>query len=119
MKIKLGIDITYIPKFEKLMKNKSFISKTFSKQEIKNPKDYNPKHLAGIFAAKEAFFKAINKGQTIRPKWHDIEIKKQKNKKPVLLISNDLKKKAKIQEVDLSISHDKDYAIAAIICIIK
>ena len=119
MNIKLGVDIIHISKFKKLMKNKDFISKIFNKEEIKNPKNYNPEHLAGIFAAKEAFFKAINKGQTIRPKWHDIEIKTQKNKKPIFIISNDFKKKSKIQEIDLSISHDKDYAIAAVICIVK
>lgn len=112
MHTKLGIDIVYIPQFERLMKNKNFINKVFHKSEIS--KTYNSEHLAGIFAAKEAFFKATNK---IKPRWHDIEIKNKKNGKPELLLSSNLKKQ--INETDLSISHDKEYAIAAVICQIK
>ena len=48
MHTKLGIDIVYIPRFEKSMKNKSFINRVFNKSEIS--KKYNPEHLAGIFA---------------------------------------------------------------------
>jgi holo-[acyl-carrier protein] synthase len=115
MHTKLGIDITHIQRFERLMQNKSFIKKVFHRSEIS--KKYNSEHLAGIFAAKEAFFKAVNKKQKINPKWHDVEVKNGKNGKPELLISKNLQKY--INETDVSISHDKDYAIAAVICQIK
>ena len=55
--MKLGIDIVHIPEFEKLMQDRGFIKRVFHESELK---DYRAEHLAGIFAAKEAFFKAIN-----------------------------------------------------------
>lgn len=111
MKTKLGIDIVHISRFKKLMENKGFIRKVFHISETRN---YKPEHLAGIFAAKEAFFKAMNKNPNSN--WLKVEVKNKKTGNPMLVISNDLKKKAKIQEADISISHDKDYAIAAVIC---
>ena len=111
MKTRLGIDIVHISKFKKLMENRDFIKKVFHISEVRN---YRPEHLAGIFATKEAFFKAINKNPN--PNWLEVEVKNKKTGLPVLAISNELKKKAKIKEAGISISHDKDYAIAAVIC---
>jgi len=108
MKIKTGIDIVYIPKFEKLMENEGFIKKVFHASECSN---YNAEHLAGIFAAKEAFFKAVNK----KPQWLKIEVKNKKTGKPILLAKE---LKGKIKDIDISISHDKDYAIATV-CLIE
>ncbi|MBI4155091.1 holo-ACP synthase [Candidatus Woesearchaeota archaeon] len=103
----IGIDIVYIPNIKKLMQNEVFIKKTFHSSETKT---FTPEHLAGIFAAKEAFFKAINK----KINWLNIEIKKEKSGKPNLTISTELKDKLKIQNIYLSISHDNDYAIAQV-----
>ncbi|MBM3232351.1 holo-[acyl-carrier-protein] synthase [Candidatus Pacearchaeota archaeon] len=113
MKTKIGIDIVYIPRFKALMQNKSFINKVFHASEIQ---DYRPEHLAGIFAAKEAFFKSLDK-KTLD--WLAVEIKNKKNKKPKLLVSSELRNKAKIKDIDLSISHDKDYAIASVMVLLK
>lgn len=99
--MKIGTDIVHIPRFGKLMGNEGFIKKVFHPSEYRN---YKAEHLAGIFAAKEAFFKAINK----KPGWLRVEIRKQRTDRPVL--SNDLK----IEVADVSISHDKDYAIATV-----
>ena len=110
MNIKLGTDIVYIPRFEKLMKNEKFMKRVFHPSECK---DYRMEHIAGIFAAKEAFFKAINK----KPGWLKIEVKKEKTGKPKLVISNDLD--VRIMDIDISISHDKDYAMAAVSLLIK
>ena len=103
MSIKTGVDIVYIPKFENLMKNETFIKKVFHTSEHKN---YKSESLAGIFAAKEAFFKALNK----KPDWLKIEIKKEKSGRP-FIIQNELE----VEDIDLSISHDNDYAIAQVI----
>lgn len=82
---KLGVDLVYIPRFEKLMQDKAFIEKVFLKSEIS---DCRPEHLAGLFAAKEAFFKAANK-IGVKPKWLEIEIKTQKKGSPILIMSNE------------------------------
>ena len=103
--MKLGTDIVHIPRFEKLMENEGFIKKVFHNSECKN---YTREHLAGIFAAKEAFFKAANR----KMDWLDIEIKNDSSGKPIITLSNELKE---VEVVDVSISHDRDYALAAVL----
>ncbi len=105
--IKAGLDIVYIPKIRRLMQNKNFIRKVFHKSEIKN---FTAEHLAGIFAVKEAFFKALGK----KINWHLIEIKKEKSGKPKINFSNEIKKNLKNTSIEISISHEKDYAIALV-----
>jgi holo-[acyl-carrier protein] synthase len=106
MNIKTGIDIIHIDNIRKL--SESSISKLFTSKELT---DTRPDHLAGIFAAKEAFFKAIG----AEPKWLEIEINKEKSGRPYIVIFNELKKN--IRSSDLSISHDGNYAIASVIII--
>ncbi len=108
MKLKIGVDIIYIPKFKKLLKNEYFINKVFHKTETKR---YEIQHLAGIFATKEAFFKALGEN----PKWLDVEI--ISNGKPKINLVSKYKKI--IKNLDISISHDKDYAIANVIIELK
>jgi phosphopantetheine--protein transferase-like protein len=102
----IGTDIVYIPKIKKQLENISFLEKIFHPSELKN---LRPEHLAGILAAKEAFFKAINQ----KPKWLDIEVIYEKTARPKLRLSKELEKN--IKNIDVSISHDKDYAAAFVI----
>jgi phosphopantetheine--protein transferase-like protein len=99
--MKIGIDTIQLPNFKEKIKTID-IAKIFSEKElIRN----NPQHLAGIFAAKEAFFKAIGK----KIDWLDIEIEYDKLGKPTL-------KTAFINgNTDLSISHDGDTVVAVVI----
>lgn len=110
-KIKTGIDIVYTPRIEKIIENKSALNKIFSKKELKI---INPEHLAGIFALKEAFFKALNQ----KPKWLSIEITNKKNGAPKINLSDELKIKNLI-DISYSISHDNEYAIANVVILTK
>ena len=99
----LGIDIVYLPEFQTKMKNSS-LEKVFLSTELSQ----NPtlESLAGIFAAKEAVFKAIGKKED----WLSVWIEKNKNGKPqlkTLLFDN-------TQKIELSISHAGEYAIAIV-----
>lgn len=99
----LGIDIVYLPEFKTKMKNYP-LEKVFSPFELSQNK--SQESLAGIFAAKEAFFKAIGKKED----WLSVWIEKNKDGKPeiksVLLKNN--------QKVEVSISHAGDYAVAIV-----
>ncbi len=100
----LGIDIVYLPEFEKKLKNLS-MDKVFLSNELSQNK--SSESLAGIFAAKEAFFKAIGSKMS----WLDVWIEKTKEGKPfiksVLIKEN--------QKTEVSISHAGDYVIAVVI----
>ena len=63
--------------------------------------------LAGTFAVKEAFFKAIGRKEN----WLEVWIEKEKSGRPVLhstLVNAN-------QKVDISISRAGDYAVAAVL----
>ncbi len=111
MQLKTGIDIVHIPRIEKLIENKSTINKIFSKKELKIP---TPEHLAGIFALKEAFFKAIK----TKPRWLDIEITNKPNGAPKIKLSREIKIK-NLTDICCSISHDNEYAIANVTILLK
>ncbi len=97
--MRVGCDIVQIKRFENI--GEETLYKIFHKQELKNRR---AETLAGIFAAKEACKKVFNDLH-----WHDIEIIKENNGKPSLIINKEIK------NCDLSISHDGDYAMAVFI----
>ena len=105
MSILIGTDLVHIPRIEKLFQNPEAVKKVFHPSELKNTR---PEHLAGVFAAKEAFFKALQ----IKPKWLAVEIKTKRSGKPELRFNSDLSKEQ--LEADVSISHDGEYAIAVV-----
>lgn len=119
MKICCGTDIIEIERIKKSIEDekvgKSFIDRVYTKKEIEyceSKKAQKYQHYAARFAAKEAAFKAIS--DQIKDKysitWKDIEITNNEQGRPKLnLIGIDLKN---IEDIDLSISHCKEYAVA-------
>ena len=119
MKICCGTDIIEIERIKAIIEDKktgnTFIEKIFTKKEIEyceSKKNQKYQHYAARFAAKEAAFKAIS--EQIENKyaidWKDIEIINDKQGRPKLnLIGIDLDN---IEDIDLSISHCKEYAVA-------
>lgn len=99
--MEIGVDIVYIPRLKLL--NKNSLKKIFHENELNNTLE----SLAGILAAKEALIKAYDK----KINFLDINILKLKSGKPKVLILNNN------DEIKMSISHDKDYAIAQVLVI--
>ena len=107
-----GIDIIEVARVKTVAeKNPRFLEKIFTAREIdyclKKRNSYQ--HLAARFAAKEAFFKAIGR----RINWTDVELYNLSSGKPELKIKN--KERFSVEHVHVSISHLKDYAVAAVI----
>lgn len=102
--MKVGIDLVQINEFKKRMINIR-LETVFSSVELSQNK--NPENLAGVFAAKEAFFKAIGE----KKDWLDVWVDKNREGKPSLY-SNLLKEN---QSLEVSISHSGDYATAVVL----
>ena len=101
----LGIDLVYIPEFQQRLATGETIRKVFLESELRDhPK---PENLAGIFAAKEAFFKAMGK----KLDWKDVWVEKDASGKPLLKSVHLLEN----TDAVVSISHSGEYAIAAVI----
>ena len=73
---------------------------------------------AARFAAKEAAYKAIAPNSSEDIEWKDIEVKRKENGKPYIEFHGKLKEIANeknIDSMDLSLSHDGDYAMATVV----
>jgi holo-[acyl-carrier protein] synthase len=116
----IGVDIIQNKRLKNLIFSKTFLSRTFSKNEIKISKNILSKtnYFSKRFAAKEAFAKSIGTGFRDNLNFKDIEILNDKKGKPFYFKSKKIdtivKKKFKIKNYNLflSISDEKDYSIA-------
>lgn len=75
---------------------------------------------AARFAAKEAAYKALSPETSKGVCWHDAEVLRNSNGKPVIVFHGRLKEIAmergiKSDEIDISLSHDDSFAIATIV----
>lgn len=124
MKVYCGTDIIEIGRIKNSIENTGtkFLNKVFTKKEIeycesKSKQKYE--HYAGKFAAKEAVFKAVSKilNDKYSVTWKDIEVLNDMQGRPyVNLLNIDMEK---IENIDISISHCKEYATANAIAEIK
>lgn len=121
--MKVGIDTVEVKRFKKMKNYEGFLTKYFTDYEISYIVSKNVKRhetMAGIFAAKEAFLKALQIGIGAGVSLKLIEVIHNNNGAPYINLDNNLKEKLKehkVEEVALSITHTKKTASA--ICIIN
>ena len=124
MKIKCGTDIIEIDRIKESIESlgEKFLQKVFTAKEIeycegKRAQKYQ--HYAARFAAKEAIYKAISESMLDKfaLTWTDYEILNDETGRPIVKITGmDL---SKIGNIDLSISHCKQYAVATVVVVYK
>ena len=126
MKICCGTDIIEVKRIEESIEDekigKAFIKRVYTEKEIEyceSKKSQKYQHYAVRFAAKEAVFKAIS--EQLKDKysitWKDIEITNDEQGRPRLFLTGvDLEN---IEDIDLSMSHCKQYAVANVILLRK
>ena len=116
----LGVDLIKNKRIAVLVKNKSFILRTFGTKEINFSKNLTNRnnYFAKRFAAKEALAKSIGTGIRNNLNFKDIEILNDDIGKPFYYkskkINNIICKRFKINKFDLflSLSDEKDYSVA-------
>ena len=120
MEITCGIDIIEIDRIKECIEplNEKFKEKIYTEKEIiysesKNNQKYQ--HYAVRFATKEAVFKAISKflDDKFEISWKDIEITNDETGRPKVKIYHEISKK--IDKIDISMSHCKQYAVANVV----
>ncbi len=118
----IGIDIVKVARLDNTINKlgEKFLQKVFLPEEVSycQSKPYPAIHFAARFAAKEALSKAIKTGftQGVCPK--QIEIVKAKNGNVSLKLHGITKKicaELAIKHLHLSISHEKEMAIAQVL----
>ena len=119
MIIGTGIDITEIERIKKLLSKGGFIERFFSfcEAEYFKKRKYAPETVAGAYAAKEAFSKALGSG--VRGfNLKDVEVLHDELGKPYIRLSGEAKtisKKCGIKKLFVSISHSELYAVSSVI----
>jgi len=124
MKVKCGVDIIEISRVKDSIENlgDSFLNRVFTKKEIEYCEGRGKskyEHYAARFAVKEAVFKALSEmvDDKYSITWKDIETLNDEQGRPkveVLFV-----KSSKIESIDVSISHCKEYAIANVVVLLK
>ncbi|MCX6003898.1 MAG: holo-ACP synthase [Chloroflexi bacterium] len=113
----VGVDIIEIDRIGKLIQHwgETFLQRVYTPSELKLYT--NTSSLAVRFAAKEAVLKALeacDKGIS----WQEIEVLAEFNGKPLVNLSGKAKQQASelaIRELNISLSHSKDYAVAFVV----
>ena len=121
--IGIGVDIVSNKRLKKLIKSKNFIERVFTSYEQKCSKSLKNKlnYYSKRFAAKEAFSKATGLGISKNLHFKNIEVKRNKNGKPLINLESSttkyLKKKFRVKgfKTNLSLSDEKKYSIAYVI----
>ncbi|MFW5799928.1 MAG: holo-ACP synthase [Spirochaetota bacterium] len=124
----IGVDLVYIPRIASICDKHSrhFLKRILSENELTYIKSlkFPLNSIASRFAAKEAYSKALGCGIGEYAKFKEISIEKSGKGKPEVILNGDTKKYLNkfFKEnnktnyyLQLSLSHDKDYAIAYII----
>jgi holo-[acyl-carrier protein] synthase len=116
----IGVDVIKNRRLTLLIKNKRFLTRMFTINEIKFSKkaDNQINYFAKRFAAKESLAKALGTGFRKNLNFKDIEILNNKMGKPFFSKSKKMSiivnKKFKVKNYNLflSISDEKDYSVA-------
>ena len=124
MKIKCGTDIIEISRIRDSIDEigNTFLNKIYTPCEIEYCESHGKQkyqHYAARFAAKEAAFKAISEELSDKYEllWQDYEVINDENGKPHLNIPE--KYNINIENIDVSLSHCREYATANVTILFK
>ncbi|MBO5143846.1 MAG: holo-ACP synthase [Clostridia bacterium] len=121
--ISCGNDIIRISRVKDSIEQvgETFLKRVYTDEEInycESRRMCKYQSYAARFAAKEAVYKAIAPETSEDVEWKTIEVKREKNGKPYIKLYGKIKELAeskKIESMDLSLSHDGDYAMATVV----
>lgn len=124
MKISCGTDIIEIERIKDSIEetNNKFLNRVYTKKEIEyceSKKAQRYQRYAARFAAKEAVFKAISVKLEDKYSicWKDIEIINDSQGRPSITLQGNIQKN--IEQIDISLSHCKEYATANVVVLWK
>ena len=111
----IGIDIVEVERIKHSLKNKNFVNKILTSQEINYVSQFKDKeaHIAGFFACKEAVMKALEDCKQIG--FSEIEILHKDNGKPYVELYGKAKEvfiAQNLNNIEVSISQTNNYACA-------
>lgn len=112
----VGVDIIEIDRVERVVEKYGdrFLNRVFTPTELRESR-LRPQSLAGRFAAKEAVLKVLQTGLARGISWKEVRITAGESGEPGVTLEGQAEREARsrqIGKIHLSISHDRDRAIA-------
>ena len=116
----LGIDLVDVRSMEKNIQGDAFLRKVFTQDEVVSVARYRNRteHLAGKFAVKEAFMKAIGAGIRQEVWFTQIEVLNNDSGQPQVNVTGEAEKRFRYMgatQVHVSISHSGGMAVAVVV----
>jgi holo-[acyl-carrier protein] synthase len=115
LRMETGVDLVEIPRIAKAMEKEAFLRRFFSEEEQAyfQERAMAPQTVAGHFAAKEAFSKALGTG--IRGfELREVSIRRDSLGKPSFRLTGKAAELARGWSFSLSITHTRDTAAAVV-----
>ncbi len=124
--IRQGIDITDVRRMQQAIERhgKRFIRRIFTPAEASycETKRMKYEHYAARFAAKEAAMKAFEIRRENRYRFKEIEVRRLPTGKPFIYLSEISRRRfgvSKNCQIELSMAHEREFAVATVIVIEK
>ena len=124
MQIRQGVDIVKVARLEKVAERHGsrFLNRVFTREERAycEGKRYKYEHYAARFAAKEAMMKAMEIRRQNRLHFRDIEVRRRPTGKPEIYLSvksHTLFGLPAGVRVELSMAHEREYAVSFVVLI--
>ena len=121
LKVTCGTDIIEISRIKECIERlgDKFLSRIYTEKEreyCEDKRQMKYQHYAARFAAKEAVFKAVSCYLDDRwtISWHDVEILNDESGRPNLIFPREIQFK-NIRNIDVSLSHSKEYVVATVV----
>jgi len=116
--LRVGVDIVEIDRVRLVIDRwgQRFLGRIYTKAELDFCRNRLPE-LAVRFAAKEAVMKALGTGRS-GVSWRDIEILPGRRRAPLVFLHRRARRRARrlgIEELAISLSHSRDYAVASVV----
>jgi holo-[acyl-carrier protein] synthase len=120
--IGMGIDVAEVKRIASVIESQRerFLRRVFTLDEVAYCEQFKNKYerYAGRFAAKEAAMKALGTGWSRGVRWVDVEVIRQRGRRPTLELRGEAKKiadKLGVKNIAVSITHTAEQAIAHVI----
>ena len=122
MKVTCGTDIVEVDRIQDSIEQmqEKFLNKIYTEKEItycEKSKAHKFEHYAARFAAKEAVFKALSEYiDNYSLDWKEVEILNNEKGRPYVNLKKEI---TQIEQIDISLSHIKECAIAVAVVVSK
>ena len=108
-RVRVGVDIVSVERMAGLLQIPAFVERNFQPSELTHA---SLERLAGIFAAKEALFKALEQPT----RFELVAVTHDPAGRPSVEIPSDIRP-TDLVSLDLSISHEREYAVAVVVAL--